>query len=190
MQLSQQQFLDQIDRTLCALQLPEEARDVCAAALLAEFQEDSDRLLNRSLNEKNIYYAIHNDDFKLIDESAAIAAALWTIYSNPIAVIGKLLALLYRYRRKRAKLTQEQALVLLSLKQAPEGGWTVQDVTEHLPLKEPMAVEAVQKVLDSLKSVTQADGKLTSFVTEHREHWLALDLALGIVRCQSGHARR
>jgi hypothetical protein len=176
MQLSQQQFLDQIDRTLCGLQLPEEARDVCAAALLAEIQEDNDRRLDKSLNEKNTYYAIHDDDFKFIDESAAIAAALWTIYSNPIAVIGKLLALLYRYRRKRAKLTQEQALVLLSLKQAPESGWTAQDVAEHLPLKEPMTVEEVQKVLDSLKSVTQADGKPTSFVTELREYWRALDV--------------
>src|SRR3982750_4605904 len=121
--------------------LSEEAFPVFSAALAAEHlklmdeesgKEDPYRVIDPSLTEPGVVYPIHNSELKLMDESTAIAGALWTLTNNPIAVLGKLVALLYRLRRKRARLEGEDALALLALKDAPRRGWTVAQVRDHL----------------------------------------------------------
>jgi hypothetical protein len=133
-------------------------------------------LVNRSLNEPETYYAIHNEDLKLIDESMAIAAGLWALTSNPITVLGKLLALLYRYRRKRARLTAEQGLVLLSLKQAPPRGWSEREILQYLRTQSDFQPEELRMILDSLKNVVLTDGKISDFVIEYQGCWKAIDV--------------
>jgi hypothetical protein len=160
-------------------QFLEESRGACAAELVREYEKllpERDRFVNKSLNETDTYYAIHNDDLKLIDESAAVAAGLWALMSNPIAVIGKLLVLLYRYRRKRARLTGDQALVLLSLKNAPAVGWTAYDLHQDLKSTRDLPFDKVREILQSLKNVPLDNGQLSDFVTEHQGRWRAIDV--------------
>jgi hypothetical protein len=161
-------------------QLPEACRHTCTSELVTEHAKlvgDDYRYVNKSWNESETYYAIHNEDLKLIDESAAIAAGLWALTSNPIAVIGKLLALLYRYRRKRARLTVEQGLVLLSLKQAPPQGWSEREILQALRGQCNFRPEELHTILGSLKNVVRADGTTSDFVTEQPQgYWRAIDV--------------
>jgi hypothetical protein len=160
-------------------QVSQDSRGACTAELVREYEKllpERDRYVNKSLNERDTYYAIHNDDLKLIDESAAIAAGLWALMSNPIAVIGKLLVLLYRYRRKRAKLTGEQALVLLSLKNAPAMGWTTYDLQQDLRSQRDLPLDKVWAILQSLKNVPLDNGQLSDFVAEHQNRWRVIDV--------------
>jgi len=176
MDLTHQQLRNRINNAFREAQMPEVALGVSTEDVLAEFLPDAERLVEKSLTEKETYYAIRDDDLKLLDESAAVAAGLWAIFNNPVTIIGKLAVLLYRYRRKRVKLTNEQGIVLLTLKQAPAQGWNAEDVAKSLPLKSPMPPAAVLTILQDLKRVRRADGVEISFVAEVKDSWLAVDV--------------
>jgi hypothetical protein len=136
------------------------------------------RVIDPSLNETGTIYAIHNADLKLMDESTAIAGALWTLTNSPLAVLGKLVALLYRLRRKRGRLEGETALALLVLKEAPNGGWTVAEVRDHLGSAFGVLLpeDRVLGMLNGLKDFRLSDNTLTDFADEHQGRWFAVDV--------------
>jgi hypothetical protein len=136
------------------------------------------RVVDKSLTEKNTYYAIHNDDFKLLDDSIEVAIGLFDLASLPLILLGKLVALLFRYRKKRAKLTGEQGVVLLALKKAPASGWTTDELGEKLKLdyKLALAVGKLEEILRSLKDVRLSDGTATDFAHDFRGRWSAVDV--------------
>ena len=134
------------------------------------------RYVNRSLNEANVHYAIHNSDFELLKEATAVAAACYAFIQEPVAVVGGLVVLLFQYRRKRIKLTGERGVVLTTLKQAAQPGWSCEEVLKHLPFKDQVTVSEVQLLLESLKFVVKTDGTETALVRERDGLWLAVDV--------------
>lgn len=134
------------------------------------------RSVNKALNEANVYYAIHTSDLNLLKETASVAAACYALLQNPVATIGGLVVFLFHYRRKRVKLTGEQGVVLKTLKSATIPGWSTEQVLSFLPFNCELSVPEVQLVLESLKSVSRADGSETSLVREKDGLWLAVDV--------------
>jgi hypothetical protein len=162
-------------------QLPGGAVPVFAEALAAEHRRlgpDPARVIDRSLTERGVIYPIHDSDLKWMDESAALAGAFWALTSNPIAVLGKLAALLYRLRRKRARLEGESALVLLALQDAPSRGWTVAELRDHLEQAQGVILseEQVQALLHGLKNVRLSDNTCTDLADEHQGRWFTIDV--------------
>ena len=140
-------------------------------------QVDSEhRYVNKSLNETDVDYAIHNSDLALLKEATSVAAACYALLQNPVAVIGGLVVLLFQYRRKRIKLSAEQGIVLRAVKQATHPGWSCQQILSQLPLSRELTTPEVQSILEGLKSVTKMDGSETALVRERDELWLAVDV--------------
>jgi len=161
--------------------LPDDALQAFSESLAAEhlrLQPEPSRVIDPSLTESGVVYPIHNADLKLMDESAAIAGALWALTSNPIAVLGKLVALLYRLRRKRGRIEGETALALLALRDAPSRGWTVAEVRDYLEqaFGVTLSEDRVRTLLLSLKDVRLSDNTRTDFADEHQGRWFTVDV--------------
>src|SRR5215813_13032168 len=149
-------------------------QDIVIPQLLSELekvnapeQKPDYRVIEKGLFE-DAYYAIHNDDLNLLKEATTVAAACYALLPNPVSVIGGLVVLLFRYRRKRAELTGHQGIVLQTLKGAPSSGWTIVDLQQRLPLKHQLSVSEIESILTSLQSVIKTDGTKTAFVGEER----------------------
>jgi hypothetical protein len=163
--------------------LPLEAQDAVISLLpscleQSEGPEDNSehRHVNISLNEANVYYAIHNSDLNLLKEATSVAAACYALLQNPVAVVGGLVVLLFQYRRKRVKLTGEQGITLKTLRRASPPGWTAEQLLTYLPLNRELSVSDVRLILESLKAVMKTDGSETSLVREKDGYWLAVDV--------------
>ena len=146
------------------------------AQLGAAFVEQSStRRLDRSLNEARTYYVIHDTDLILLKDVVAVALALIPKF-NPLGTLPTLVGLLYRYRRKRARIDDRQAAVLLRLKAVPAGR-TVEQLRQDLsPLKEPLGATDVEAVLKSLQGVALSNGAPSDFVAEVGGVWRAVDV--------------
>jgi hypothetical protein len=138
-------------------------------------EEARHRKIEKDLLSKN-YYAIHDDDLNVLEQCVAVAGALYAGIPEPISVVGGLAVFLYRYRRKRAKLSPEQGIVLRTLTYAPSGGWTIAQLLGNAPLSRLKPAPDVAAVLDSLKRVVQNDGDTTAFVAEEGDRWRAVDV--------------
>jgi len=133
------------------------------------------RVLEKGLFE-DAYYAIHNDDLNFLKEATTVAAACYALLPDPVSVIGGLVVILFRYRRKRAKLTGHQGIVLQTLKGAPPAGWTVADLQQRLPLKHLLSASEIKSILTSLQSIIKTDGTKTAFVGEEHGLWRVIDV--------------
>ena len=134
------------------------------------------RWLERARGEADTWYAIHNDDLKLLGEASTVAVAVLGAVQSPAGVVAGLVVLLYRYRRKRIRLDGEQGIVLRALKQAPPGGWGVEELALHLPPGLEMGHAAIGARLETLKALTRADGSPTALVAERDGRWWAVDV--------------
>jgi len=133
------------------------------------------RRLDRSLNEENTYYIVHDTDLQLLKASVSLAISFLPVF-KPLTALPALIALLYRYRRMRARIDSEQAAVLLCLRNAPPGGSTLEEITSRLALRSTPSSERVLEILHSLRNVELANGTLTSFVAQSGDVWLASDV--------------
>jgi hypothetical protein len=126
------------------------------------------------------YYAIHDEDLNLLEVCAGIATAATSLLSNPLPLLGELVAFLFLYRRKRVPLTAKQATVLIALRKSPPGGWRVEELVARLPLRSPPSREGLRKILKELKEFTIMDGTdtgpTTAFVAEKDGRWRAVDV--------------
>lgn len=162
--------------------LPPAAQDAVVTVLepfleRGKTKPDSEyRYINKSLNEADTYYAIHNSDLGLLQEATSVAAASYALLQDPIAVIGGLVVLLLQYRRKRIKLTAEQGLVLNVVKKAAHPGWSCEKIHTLLPVGQELTTSDVQMILDNLKSVIRTDGSETALVRERDGLWMTVDL--------------
>jgi hypothetical protein len=138
-------------------------------------QEEAEfRSIQKDLLSQN-YYAIHDDDLKSLEHCVAVAAAMYAHIPEPISLVGGLAVFLYHYRRKRAKLTMEQGVVLKTLTYAPSGGWTIAKLLQNEPLSRLEPVPDVAAILSSLKSVVKNDGTTTAFAAQDGENWRIID---------------
>lgn len=146
------------------------------AELADEFVEPTrTRRVDKSLNEARTYYVIHDDDLHLLRDAVAAGASLFPAF-KPVATLPTLVALLFRYRRKRARIDAEQAAVLMRLRKALPGGRTAAELGEELDLCEPIGEERVEEVLESLQNLRLTDGTRTDFVVSAGGVWRALDV--------------
>lgn len=137
--------------------------------------EPRTRRVDKSLNEPRTYYVIHEGDLALLKDVVAAAVSLIPKL-NPIATVPTLVGLLFRYRRKRARIDDKQAAVLLALR-AKAGGCTVVQLSQQLSsLKEPMSEADVEVALRSLQRVVLSDGTSSDFVAETGGLWRAVDV--------------
>ena len=133
------------------------------------------RRVDKSLNEARTYYVIHDADLVLLKDLVGVAVALFPKF-NPLASLPTLVGLLYRYRHKRARITDAEAAVLLRLR-AVGGGCTVAQLSHELSsLKHPMSEAEVGAALQSLRGAVLADGTQTDFVSEMNGVWRAVDV--------------
>jgi hypothetical protein len=95
-------------------------------------------------------------------------------FQNPPAAVVGLLVFLFRYRRKRVKLTCNQGLVLQALKQAGLTGVTSADVVKRLPAGCKLTQPTVDAILQELRTLRQEDGLPANLVSEEDGVWRAL----------------
>lgn len=138
-------------------------------------EEAKYRAIDKDLLSKN-YYAISNDDLNLLEQCVAVATPIIAGIPEPISLVGGLVVFLYRYRRKRAKLTMEQGVVLKTLTHAPSGGWTINELIQNQPLSRLNPRPDIAAVLESLKSVIKSDNTTTAFVVQNGSRWRAVDV--------------
>jgi hypothetical protein len=177
--VAQDQVLQCIIDSLSAL--PESKRNeeanAVAAFMASEFASFSDRknAVNVDLFDSKTYYAIHDDDLKLLTEAAPVAAAVYAAFPNPASVIAGLVVFLFRYRRKRVRLDRDQAITLLALKESGKKGLTITELLPHLPLE--LRKEAIVKpVLQSLIAARRDDGTLAKLVEQDSDRYFGLDV--------------
>jgi hypothetical protein len=151
----------------------------CNAAVLAvltsEQQPKQARRLDASLDEKDTFYVVHEADLSFLKDGVTVALALIPLF-KPLAAVPTLVGLLFRYRRKRARLDAEQAAVLMCLRDAPLGGLTAAQIVKQLPLVDALTQERVLEVLGGLRQVLLADGSRSDFVAEAAGYWTASDI--------------
>ncbi|WP_271254924.1 hypothetical protein [Pseudanabaena sp. Chao 1811] len=139
-------------------------------------QEEAEyRSINRDLLSSD-YYAIHNDDLKFLKECSVVAAAIYAGMPNPVGIAGGLTAFLFRYRKKRVKLTMQEGVVLKTLAKAPSIGWTIDELIENKPLLRLVPMPDVAAILENLKSVTKGDNTTTALVAQNGNRWRAIDV--------------
>jgi hypothetical protein len=149
--------------------------------LESELERDRERLIDRPIpftGDKGIY-PIHDSDLKLMDESTAVAVAVGAAASSGwLGVLTKLVCFHYRLRRKRGRLEGEPALTLLALKDAPEPGWTVRQVRDHLKTAYGLdrSENRVLALLQGLQDVRLNDGTRTRFADEQHDRWFTVDV--------------
>ena len=146
------------------------------AQLADAFVEQSrTRRVDRSLNEARTYYVIHEADLNLLKDVVDVARSFFPKF-NPIASLPVLVALLFRYRRKRARIDAEQAAVLIRLRKALPDGRTPAQLSQELDLRSPMSEARVGEVLESLLELPLTDGTTSDFVSPSGNLWRARDV--------------
>jgi hypothetical protein len=154
------------------------AVEACSSAVLhvlvSEQQPETTRRLDASLNEKDTFFVVHESDLSFLKEGVTVVLALIPMF-KPFTAVAALVGLLFRYRRKRARIDAEQAAVLLCLRDAL-GGLTVTELVARLPLATASTEERVLEVLNGLRQVLLADGSRSDFVVETGGYWTASDI--------------
>jgi hypothetical protein len=180
-------FLEQESR------LPLEARRAILGQLLEslkppEFEEEAAlelaaesgpyRGISRDLLRRDRFYAIQGDDLHLdlLKEAVTLSAALYAALQNPVAVLGGLVVVLYKYRRKQIPITLDQALVLTALRRAPDAGWTTGRLWHELPANSHLDQAKLLEILSGLEEVRAANGKVTALTTEKNGRWWVVDV--------------
>lgn len=130
-------------------------------------------MLDRSIFDPNVRYAIHDQDLALWKESIGVAGGLYAIAPNSISLIGGVVLLLYRYRRKRVRIDVLQALILQKLRARKGDGMTRHELDAEI---KPEALPQVENALKSLENCVSTDGKATPFVRRKGDRIWAVDV--------------
>lgn len=149
-------------------------RAACLRAALEVLEPQTTRRLDRSLNEKDTFYVVHEQDLSLLKDGVAVAVALLPVF-KPLTTLPTLLGLLFRYRRKRARIDAEQAAVLMCLRDAA-GGLKAADIAPRLQLANATTEARVLEILNSLRKLLLSDGTRSDFVVESGGYWTAADI--------------
>jgi len=162
--------------------LEPELRAQTAAAVAASFEVPQasaraagTRRVDRSLNEVDTFYAVHDGDLALLKATVSLAVSFVPFF-RPATALPTLVALLFRYRRKRARIDVEQAAVLFCLRSAPPGGLTLSEVTTGLSCRTSLSEARVLEILHSLRGLPLEDGGRSDFVVESGDIWTAVDV--------------
>jgi hypothetical protein len=150
-------------------------RAACLDGALEVLALEKTRRLDESLNEKDTFYVVHEQDLKLLQDGVSVAVALIPVF-KPLTTLPTLVGLLFRYRRKRARIDGEQAAVLMCLRDAPPGGLKVADIPERLQLANAITEARVLEVLNGLRDLLLSDGTRSPFVAESGGYWTAADI--------------
>lgn len=159
--------------------LPPEVIAACKQVLNERFEIRADKRLVEADLLSDKYYAIQNSEIDFVKESIDLAKDIFKNW-NPVSgieAIGKLVALLIRYRRDRATLSKIEGLVLLALKEAGGKGLNPAQIWEQLHLKEDArpTVDVVRETLESLQNVKTGDTT-AELVIEEDGVWYANDV--------------
>ena len=161
--------------------LPAEARTLVAAQIVMEQQRefagaDRDfRLVVGDLIEQDKFYAIHNDDLKLLNECAVVAGALYAGLANPLAVIGGLVLMLYRFRKMRIAITAQEALALDRVSAAgPQG--IDEDVLIEFLGHDLGGKANVPRILKALTGARRSDGTAAALIELADGKYYAVDV--------------
>ena|ERR1700730_3153040 len=148
--------------------LPAEVRQEAADAfILSRAEEFRDQLDIKhgvfvDLFDSDTYYAVHNEDLKLLTEAAAVAAAAYVAFPNPVSVIAGLVVMLFRLRRKRIRLDSNQAIILRAIAAQGPSGITLKDLLPGLPesLRQEVLVATIITGLAKARKDAGSSAKL------------------------------
>jgi hypothetical protein len=137
-------------------------------------------LVLSDLINRNRFYAIHNEDIEFLKESVATAAAIYTGLPNPVAVIGGLVLLLYRFRKKSIQLTGREALVLNLIAHAGRDGVNrdaLQRTLSQMGNAECMrASRSLDAILKRLQNARRRDNTAAPLIEEKDAKLYSLDV--------------
>lgn len=148
------------------------ARNACVAALVDELCARSpsvDRAVSRDLLS-DAYYAIRNDDLAVATELMMLAAAV--VPALQPAALAQLVVLLFRYRRKRVRLTASQGRLLLEMKTDATKAWTSSVLATRLDAT-PDTIEALLVELTACRTETGLDSPC---VRHENGSWKLIDV--------------
>lgn len=148
---------------------------IIAIAVRTSISIESDiRTIERKLERLGGYVVVRSSDVDLL--KSAITAALAFKAGGPIAGLAALIGILWDYRRKQVHLSVEDGLLLLSLRNAPHDGWTVNELQADIPEEAEDPSEELSSRLTKLKRARDQSGREFPLVTETDGRWCALDL--------------
>jgi hypothetical protein len=145
----------------------------------APHEQAKHRGVHQAITERDTYYAFQVDDIKLLKDASLLTASvtgLVLLSKAPVGIIGTLVVLLYRYRRRRIRLSGEEGIVLLTLKRGPRGGSTIEDLVRSLPLTTELDTERLTAILGRLQDVEREDGTKTKLADHTEQRWRAVDV--------------
>jgi hypothetical protein len=181
-------YFDQLRPILAAalVDLDIDDREIALSLITRELDEvepprneAQHRGVNRAITERDTYYAFQVDDIKLLKEASLLTASmtgLVLLSKAPVGVVGALVVLLYRYRRRRIRLSGEEGIVLLTLKRAPSGGLTVDDLACSLPLTTELDNKQLMAILGRLQDIEREDGTKAKLADQTEQRWRAVDV--------------
>jgi hypothetical protein len=161
--------------------LPVEVRQEAADAfILSRAEELRDQFdikhgVYGDLFDSDTYYAVHDDDLKLLTEAAVVAAAAYAAFPNPVSVIAGLVVLVFRFRRKRIRLDSNQAVVLRAIAAQGPSGITLKDLLPSLP--ESLRQEGlVATIITGLTKARKDDGSSAKLLEQEHDRIYAVDI--------------
>lgn len=162
---------------LASLGLPTDAADDVVEHALAELPtaDEGLELVNASLDERDVYYAIHDNDMEWFKDSVGIAAGLSAMLHLPAGAMGGLIVLLFKYLRRRVRLDAAQGVVLLALRKH-RGGLTIDELAASPGVVDAVPADRLGDVLRGLLTAVRADGSETALVAERDGRWRAVDV--------------
>lgn len=160
--------------------VPQELRPAFEEAIITESirvgaQGAADhRMIEKVLTGERGYIALRWSDVDLL--KALIPLILPLLQGSLLSVAISLLVLLWEYRRKRVHLSNEDGLLLLTLRQAPKSGRTVDEIRADLPPALGWDTSEIERRLHALKPSTDESGREVPLVSEREGRWRVLDV--------------
>jgi len=137
-------------------------------------------LVLSDLLKEDRFYAIHNDDVEILKESVAVAAAICSGLPNPVAIVGGLVLLLYRIRKKSIPLTGPEALVLKLIAESGRNGSSRDGLRRSLSDMRSVACVRAGKNLDTiikrLQNARRRDNTVSPLIEERDAKLYSLDV--------------
>jgi hypothetical protein len=157
--------------------LPGNAQADVEEAILAECvraagEFSDDRMVERRLSGDG-YIAIRWSDVDLL--KVIIPATIGLAGPMP-PVAAALLVLLWEYRRKQVHLTNDEGVVLLTVRKAPTDGWDVGAICQDLPLQVNPDPQEIGRVLERLLLTVDQSGRTVPLVEKRGDKWRVLDV--------------
>lgn len=151
----------------------EEALLSAAIADTGTHRPDTYRPLEKDLGTNN-FIAVRWQDLDLI--SQAIMAVGGFIQGPTVSLAAAVCVALWFYRRRQVKLSSEDGLLLVTLRQAPAGGWTTNELRQAMPSEFPLDPRDIEVRLDRLRRAADRSGREIALVTCEGSRWRVLDI--------------